>query len=167
MAELQIISKTTPCWDNSFKLGLFFFRTSEGIWFYLGPHVSLWSGLVNGFCLCFLSDDPLFMTSHPHFLLFFVVQVRVHVLVPTQPHGHILVFRNTDTGKTGSGAPHSDLNPLGFTIQHSGQPWCSAGSRLRSQRAPTSQRWDPRLAWRRVFDVVLSCAALLCYRAFN
>lgn len=97
----------------------------------------------------------------------FVVQVRVHVPTPTQPHGHILVCRYTDAGKSGPGAPHSDPDPLWFTPQLSGQTWSPAGSQHRSRRASASQRWDTRLAWRGVFDVALNWAMLPCYYAFN
>lgn len=99
--------------------------------------------------------------------LCFVVQVRVPAPAPAQPRGHILVCRCAGAGKEFPGAPHGDADPLWFPSQGSGQARGPAGSQHRSQRAPTSQRWDSRLAWRVAFDVVLSWAAFSCCYDFN
>lgn len=131
------------------------------------PYVFLWSCLAKASYVCFPWASSLLLTSHPGSLFRFVVQVRVHAPAPTQPHGHVLVCRCTDAGKSAPGAPHGDLDLFWFTPQLSGQAEGPAGSQRRSQRASTSQRWDSRLAWRGVFDVALSWAMLpRCY-AFN
>lgn len=142
-------------------MDLNFISTSEGIWFYLSwaicvPLIMFSQCVLRVFSLRF----SLFLWPLTQDLsFFFVVQVRVHAPGHTQPHGHGLVCRYKDTGKSGPGAPHSDPDLLWFTPRLSGQTQSPAGSQRRSRRASTSQRWDSRLAWR-VFDVAL---AVLCY----
>lgn len=107
-------------WTHLFTLCLDFIRTSEGIWF----------------CLCFATRVPLIMLSQCVVCECFFPSVfcsswpltqalslllcclgQSPCTLATQPHGHIMVCGYPDTGKSGSGAPHSDPDPLFFTPQ--------------------------------------------------
>lgn len=91
-----------------FTLSLSFIRTSEGIWFYLCwaacVPLIMFRKCVHCVCVCVYVFSLSRLSSpdlSPTLSFLFVVQVRVHPHTPRQPHGHILVCRYADAGKSG------------------------------------------------------------------
>lgn len=105
-----------------FTLSLDFLRTSEGIWFCLRCATCVPLIMFTRCVVCVFSPrllaPPWPLTQALSLLL--CCSGQSPCTRSLQPHGHVVVCRYPDTGKSGSGAPHSDPDPLFFTPQFSG-----------------------------------------------
>lgn len=119
--------KNNQFWTDMFRLSLDFNSTSEGIWFCLrcATCVPLIMLTRCGECVFSVSSCPPWpLTQALSFLL--CCSGQSPCTRSLQPHGHVMVCRYADTGESGSGAPHSDPDPIFFTPQLSGPSRVSA-----------------------------------------